>query len=206
MADTEKVQDISSLTVSASVLAKIIGVTTDRRVRSLAQEGIFVKAAQGRYKLMDSMHNYILNMRVANDAMKTHSELEDELDLNSEKAKHERIKRHITELKLALMKGKVHKSEDVEAVMTDMLTNFKTKVLSLPSKLTPQLVNRDKSYILDLLTNEFTELLSELAEYNPADFYGKEYVDADDSEDDQENDDEEEYEIPDDYEELDVND
>lgn len=190
MADTEKVNDIDSVTVTAGVLGGILGVS-ERRVRGLAQEGIFVKASQGRYKLKESMHNYVLNLRVANDAGKTiQSDLEDELDLNTEKAKHERIKRHMSELKLALMKGEVHKSNDVEAVMMDMLVRFKTKIVSLPSKLTPQLVDRDKSYILNALTEELNQVLEELSSYNAADFYGKEYIDAEELDEEQEEDDE----------------
>lgn len=190
MADTEKVSDIDSVTVTAGVLGGILGVS-ERRVRGLAQEGIFVKASQGRYKLKESMHNYVLNLRVANDAGKTiQSDLEDELDLNTEKAKHERIKRHMSELKLALMKGEVHKSNDVEAVMMDMLVRFKTKIVSLPSKLTPQLVDRDKSYILNALTEELNQVLEELSSYNAADFYGKEYIDAEEVDGEEEEDNE----------------
>ena len=187
MTDTEKVNDIDSVTVTAGVLGGILGVS-ERRVRGLAQEGIFVKASQGRYKLKESMHNYVLNLRVANDATKnTSSDLEDELDLKIEQAKHIRVKRHMSELKLALMKGEVHKSSDVEAVMTDMLVRFKTKMISLPSKLTPQLIDRDKSYILNKLTEELNQVLNELSSYNAADFYGKEYIEAEelDEEDDE---------------------
>ena len=176
MEKTEKVDDISSVTVSAKVLSRILGVC-DRRIRMLAQEGILVKASQGRYKLEESLHNYILNLRVANDANKN-LDLEDELNLDVERAKHERVKRHMSELKYALMKGVVHKSEDVKVVMTNMLTNFKSKILGLPSKLTPQLIQRDKAYVEEILTNEMNEALIELSEYNAADFYGKEFVDA----------------------------
>lgn len=176
MADTEKVDDISQITVSAKVLGKIIGVS-DRRIRQLANEGILTKASSGRYILQDSLHSYILNLRVANDNTRMQTDLEDELDLKTEQAMHERIKRHMSELKYALMKGTTHRSEDVEAVMTNMLTNFKTKLINLPSKLTPLLVDRsDKGYILDLLTRECYEVLNELSNYNASDFYGDEYV------------------------------
>lgn len=179
MAETEKVDDIEQLTVSAKVLCKIIGVG-DRRIRQLANEGILTKASSGRYKLQESIHNYILNLRVANDFNRA-PELEDELDLKNEQALHERVKRHMSELKYALMKGHVHRAEDVEAVMTNMLTNFKTKLINLPSKLTPLLVDRkDKGYILDLLTEEFHEVLNELSEYSAKDFYGDEYIEVDD--------------------------
>ncbi len=177
MAENEKVDDISKITVSAKVLGKIIGVG-DRRIRGLAEEGILTKVSSGRYNLQESLHSYILNLRVANDAAKSQQDLEDELDYGLEKAMHERVKRHITELHYALMKGNVHKSEDVEAVMTNMLTNFKTKIMNLPSKLTPLLVDRsDKKYILELLTNEFYEALNELSNYNAGDFYSDDYID-----------------------------
>lgn len=176
MVETEKIQDIGSITVSASVLGKMIGVTSDRRVRALAQEGIFVKASQGRYKLQESIYNYILNLKVANEAGNSMSNLDDEPDLDIEKAKHERVKRHIDELKLALMRGDVHKSSDVEAVMMDMLTKFKMKCLSIPSKLTPILEEKDKEFILETLTDEMNDLLNELSGYNAESFYGKEYI------------------------------
>lgn len=182
MADTEKVDDISRITVSAGVLSKIIGVS-DRRIRQLADEGILTKVSSGRYNLQESLHSYILQLRVVNDAEKNSSNLEDKLDFGLEKAMHERVKRHITELKYALMKGQVHRSEDVESVMTNMLINFKTKLISLPSKLTPLLVDRDdKKYILELLTNEMHEVLNELSQYNASDFYSDDYVDIDDDE------------------------
>ncbi|MDF2486713.1 MAG: hypothetical protein K0R46_2881 [Herbinix sp.] len=178
-AETEKVDDLSRITVSAGVLGKIIGVS-DRRIRQLADEGILTKVSSGRYSLQESLHSYILNLRVANDADRGQKELEDKLDYALEKAMHERVKRHMSELQYALMKGNVHRAEDVEAVMLNMLTNFKTKILNLPSKLTPLLVNRsDKKYILELLTDEFGEALDELSNYNASDFYSDEYIDID---------------------------
>lgn len=179
MAESEKVQDISNVTVSASVLGRILGVT-DRRVRALAQEGLFSKAAQGRYYLQESIHNYIVSLRVANDALKP--ELEDELVLETEKAKHERIKRHMSELKYSRMKGDSHKSSDVERVMTNMLVNFKSKILALPSKLTPQLTHKDKVEVEKILTEAVTETLIELSDYNAEDFYSEEFVGIDDEE------------------------
>jgi len=179
-----KLDDISSITVSAGALSKTLGIS-ERMVRYLAEDGIMVKTSSGRYKLQESIFNYIANLRVNND-MKNMPKLEDELDLDIEKALHERVKRHITELKLALMKGKVHKSEDVEAVMMDMLANFKTKLLAIPSKLTPLLLDKDKAQIQNILTDEIYETLTELSSYNAMDFYGKEYVDNEDEPEEEE--------------------
>ena len=55
-----------------------------------------------------------------------------ELNIEEEKALHERVKRHISELRLQTMKGELHKAEDVEKVMTDMLTSFKNKGYEYP--------------------------------------------------------------------------
>ncbi|BBF41992.1 hypothetical protein lbkm_0674 [Lachnospiraceae bacterium KM106-2] len=185
MANTEKVDDVSQITVSAKVLSKMIGVT-ERRIRQLAEEGILVKASQGRYKLNDSIHGYILTLKIANESKSFSNDLDDELDLDKEKALHERVKRHMAELKYALMKGDVHKSEDVEDVMNNMLSNFKSRCLSLPSKLTPLLLDRsDKAYVLKLLTDNIMQLLNELSEYNANDFFGDEYIDCDEDEEDE---------------------
>lgn len=177
----DKLDDIESITVSAKVISKIIGVS-ERMVRYLAQDGIMVKTSSGRYKLQDSLYNYITNLRVNNDINNSQMNLEDELNLDVEKALNERVKRHMNELKFALMKGKVHKSEDVETVMTDMLANFKTKLVGLPAKLTPQLANKDKSEIQNILTDEMLDVLAELADYNARDFYGDEYIENFDEE------------------------
>jgi hypothetical protein len=49
------------------------------------------------------------------------------------------------------------------------------------------LVNRtDKKYVLDLLTNEFREILEELSEYNASDFYSDDYIDIDEDDPDDE--------------------
>ncbi|MFA9464057.1 MAG: hypothetical protein ACERKN_07160 [Velocimicrobium sp.] len=177
-----KLDEIDSITVSAKVLSKMLRVS-ERMVRYLAQDGIMVKTSSGRYKLEESISNYVANLRVNNDLKKDKTQLEDDLDLNTEKALHERVKRHITDLKYGLMKGNVHKSEDVEAVMIDMLTNFKTKMTALPSKLTPMILDKDKAQIQMILSEEIYEALREISGYNAADFYGKEYIDSDEEDD-----------------------
>ena len=59
--DTEsaKVTDIDNLTVSVGVLANIFGLT-ERSIRLKAEEGIIVRASKGRYRLVESLKNYVL--------------------------------------------------------------------------------------------------------------------------------------------------
>lgn len=176
--NSRKIEDISAVTVSSKVLSEIIGVT-DRRVRQLGEEGIFVRAAKGRYKLADSVKNYILTLKLANDSENISVD-DGELDLEQEKAKKERVNRMIAELKFAKMKGDVHSSKDVEAVMTDMLSAFKSRLMNMPAKVSPILTERNTGFINDYLTKEVLNILTELKDYNSKDFYGDEYVDLDD--------------------------
>lgn len=175
--EIEKTTDLSQVAVAAGVLSKMLGIS-DRRIRQLADEGVIIRVSQGRYNLEKSIKGYVLNLKIANSS-KEQLRLDDELDLEKEKAKHERVKRQMAEMKLSLMRGRMHKSEDVEAVMMDMLANFKARCLNLPAKLTPQLVSRDdKGYIMSLLTDEINQALQELAEYDPAEFYSDDYIEG----------------------------
>lgn len=174
-ADSIKTTDISAITVNSSALEKIIGVS-DRRIRQLAEENIIIRAAKGRYKLMDSVTNYILTLKVQMEANNAES-VDGEIDLEEEKAIHERVKRHISELKLQTMRGELHKSEDVERVMMDMLASVRAKLLSMPTKLAPILVSRsDIDFVRNTINREVMEALNELKDYNPKEFYSDEYV------------------------------
>lgn len=178
--ESAKVTDIDSLTVSAAVLGNIFGVT-DRRIRQMAEEGIIVRAAKGRYNLVDSLKNYILSLKLAVDSNDSDNP-DGELKFEEEKALHERVKRHISEMKLQTMKGELHKADDVRHVMTDMLSSFKIRMMNIPAKVAPVLEDRDAGYIKERLTSEVTEALNELKDYNPADFYSDEYVEGEDDE------------------------
>lgn len=157
--ESAKVTDIDSLTVSAAVLGNIFGVT-DRRIRQMAEEGIIVRAAKGRYNLVDSLKNYILSLKLAVDSNDGDNP-DGELNFEEEKALHERVKRHISEMKLQTMKGELHKADDVRHVMTDMLSSFKTRMMNIPAKVAPVLEDRDAGYIKERLTSEVTEALNE---------------------------------------------
>ena len=185
--DSAKITNIDSITVSAAVLGDMFGVT-DRRIRQMAEEGIVVRAAKGRYKLVESIKNYLLTLKLAAEGVGV--ELADgEINFDEEKALHERVKRHISELKLQVMKGELHKAEDVQIVMMDMLVAFKTKMMSIPSKTAPILENREVAFIKERLTKEVIEALNELKDYDPKTFYSDEYVEESEGEYEQENND-----------------
>lgn len=181
--DSTKVTNIDNITVSAAVLGNLFGVG-DRRIRDLADEGVITRAAKGRYKLVDSIKNYLLTLKLAAEGVGVDM-ADGEINLEEEKGLHERVKRHISELKLQTMKGELHKAEDVETVMMDMLAAFKTRMMNIPSKVAPILENRDAAYIKDRLTSEVTEALNELKDYDPKVFYSDEYVESEEEDEQQ---------------------
>ena len=175
---SEKVEDITAVTVSSSVMANLLSVT-DRRVRDLAQEEILVRVKRGRYDLAQSIKNYILHIKTNNN-LKDIS-VDQDIDLEKEKALHERIKKETSELKLKVMKGELHYSEDVEKVMTDMLIMFRNKVMSMGSKIAPMIISRtDLNVIEDIVNDECISALEELSEYDPMLFYNDECIDIED--------------------------
>lgn len=179
MADRLRKEDLSNVSVNASVLQELFGVG-DRMIRYLVQQGIIEKEGRGKYPLMKNIKSYITTLKVENQGKSVQTIGEDELDLGEEKAKHERVKRQITEIKLQLIKGQVHKSEDVEAVMTDMFVKFKSKIESLPSKLAKRLEGETRIAIQKVLQEELAGALEELSSYDPQDFYSDEHIDVSD--------------------------
>ena len=60
--------------------------------------------------------------------------------------------------------------------MTEMVSNLRTQLLGLPSKLAPILNGADRDRIYDVLTQEIEEKLAELSEYRPEMFMSEEVV------------------------------
>lgn len=175
MAEKRKIDDISDLTVSAKVMGECLSVG-DRMVRHLADEGLLKRDSHGKYLLLHSVKNYILALKASKAGEHVDVGPGNVLDLNQEKASNEHWKALINEIKLQLIQGKVHKSEDVGRVLTDMLLNFKDKITAIPAKLATKLEGKSKQEIQDIVTEELSFVLNELSEYNPADYYSDEHI------------------------------
>lgn len=178
--DNEKIaEDMQDIAVPSSVLEELFGVT-DRTIRYLAEQGMVSRNSHGRYQLMKSVKGYILALRASKAGTKIRLDDEEaDLDLDLERAKHEHVKKQISEIKLQLIKGQVHKAEDVQAVMTDMLAKFRSKMTALPAKLAKKLEGKNRKEIQAILKKEIDNALSELSAYNPSDFYSDEHIEID---------------------------
>ena len=172
--ENKNLTEIERVTVSAGGLKQLLMFKDDSRVRQLAGEGIFIRASKGRYLLFESLQNYIKTLKVQKDVQS--AEAENDVDYKTERAKLEQVKRIQAELKLALMKGELHKSNDVERVMTDMLARIRSRFLQMPSKMAPLLAEKETGEIKKMLSNEVRDILEELKEYDPKDFYSEDFV------------------------------
>lgn len=134
---------------------------TERNVRLLRDKGVLTEYREGLYDLKTATRQYINFLRQKNPGA------EEKVDYNTERAKLVRAKRESEELDLQLRKNELHKTEDIEQVMTDMLMKFKSKLMAIPAKLSPILSKKkDKVEIFNLLKKSIDETLEELSDFD----------------------------------------
>lgn len=176
---TKNDADLTEIVVASKVLESLFGLK-DRTIRDLADKGIVKRDSHGKYLLWNSAKGYITALKAINagkNGIKTEDD-EQDLDYDREHAAHERVKRQISEIRLQLIKGQVHKAEDVERVMTDMFEKFKSKMNAIPSKMAKKLEGKSRIEIQTVLREEIDGALIELSNYNPQDFYSDEHIEV----------------------------
>lgn len=153
--------DAAGRTVGTSELAAILGLT-DSRIRQLERSGTIEKIGRGQYDLAGTVQGYCKYLK---DAIATP-------DGMSEKDLLDRTRRKKLELEISIIQGDLHRADDVRRVMNDMLSAFRQRILSIPTKAAPRLMGiMELVVIQDVLRKEIHEGLSELADYNPEAFY-----------------------------------
>ena len=175
----------AEVTWTAGKMAEACSVTT-RRLGQLAEEGVMKKVSHGRYAVIPSLLAWNKQLR---EQVRHNEEIDEELSIyddvqhiDVERAKHEHLKIKLTEIKLELLEGKVHKAEDVERVVTDMLLKMKSKLQAIPSQIAPRIEGKKKAEIEELLNIEIEKALMELSEYNADDFRSDDYIEVSDEE------------------------
>lgn len=158
--DSEK----NTYIVTTAEISEIFGIST-RRVQQLAKDGVFVRVGHGQFDLPASVNSFI-------EYRLDDTKDEGVLDKSTEEAMWTRARRQKTELELQIMRGDLHRSEDVRRVMNDMLGAFRARILSIPSKFSPQLVGLTEiPPIKVVLKQAVHEALEELSDYDPMVFY-----------------------------------
>lgn len=114
-------KNCSSIMLGTADTARVLGITP-RRLQQLVKEDIITKENYGKYEMTKVVPAY-LQFRISQ------IECTDEEDLNFKKEKTllTRAQRKKAEMELAVMKGELHKAEDVERVMNTMLSAFRNR-------------------------------------------------------------------------------
>ncbi|MER2121847.1 MAG: hypothetical protein ABS935_16380 [Solibacillus sp.] len=173
MSSTGKTKLDERTIVNTKALAKMFNMT-ERNVRYLVEEGIIARVNHGRYDLIDTVSRYITFLKMSNDGL-DESKVQESLEY--EKWLHEKAKREKAEIELSHLKKEMHKADEVEKVLNHMLTSFRSKMLSLPSKTALLLASKDDPKEIEaLLERDIYEALAELADYEPSLFFEEDDV------------------------------
>ena len=143
--------------VSTTELAAVLGITA-RRVQQLAQDGKFVPVKKGRYRLAECVQIYIKS--VARD------DIEVELEKKLAEVKLKNAKAEMAELETDELRGKMHRSEDVEAITLDLIYAVRSALLALPGRLAIDVVNANSTpEAAEIIKKEVFKLMKELSSY-----------------------------------------
>lgn len=163
---------INSVVTTQTQMARALRIS-QQRVSQMVKDGTLPVDENGSLLLVDGIKSYLANSS-GGDAS--------EIDIDKERALHEKAKREITELKLEKLKKNLYSAQVVEYVMTAMAANLRSQLLGLPSKLAPMLEGKKKEEIYSQMTKEIEEKLGELAAYSP-ELYSEEIEGEDEDED-----------------------
>lgn len=154
---------------STEIMAKLFELDP-RRVQQLAKEGILPAASQRPYKfdLLPTVKAYIryLRDRANGKEAKTADTVKVEADKLRAEADLKQSKAKIAELQLKELEGKMHRSEDVEALTNDLVYTARSMIMALPGRLAMDVVQAGSANEASaLIRTECYKILNELAGY-----------------------------------------
>lgn len=154
---------------STDIIAKLFDLNV-RRVQQLAKEGILPAASQRPYKfdLLPTVKAYIryLRDRANGKEAKTADTVKAEADKLRAEADLKQSKAKIAELQLKELEGKMHRSEDVEALTNDLVYTARSMIMALPGRLAMDVVQAGSANEASaLIRTECYKILDELAGY-----------------------------------------
>ncbi|GHS90855.1 hypothetical protein AGMMS49957_17530 [Synergistales bacterium] len=162
---------MANQTYSTDFIAKLFMIS-ERRVQQLTKEKILPQVSRGNYDVVTTIQSYV---RYLGERIKSG----DDADLQKERALLTKAQRETAELELALMRGELHKSEDVMRVWTENVMNCRLRLLAIPTKIAPILAeNSDAQSVQEILKEAIYEAIDELAEYNKGRISSMEIMDG----------------------------
>lgn len=172
-------KDIQKITVSSTELAKLCGCSP-RMIRYYDEEGIIVNAGtvnKKSYVLGDAIKAIIAKHDSDAKAKKGNAKEDAERKLKAE-ADYKESQAEMAEIKLKEIKGQMHRSDDVEAAMTDIVYAFRSAMLALPGKLAMDIIKcKEPNEASVMIREECYKALEDLSNYKyDPEFYKKRVI------------------------------
>lgn len=154
---------INEKEISTTELAAVLGVTA-RRVQQMAQDGTLVTSRKGRFLLGDAVQRYLRFI--------TRDPVDDE-SVKIEKARRtaevqlKASKATVAKLEAEELRGKMHRSEDVEAMTEDLIYTIRGALISLPGRLAVDCAAAESApECSEIIRKEVYKVMRELAAYH----------------------------------------
>ena len=149
--------------VNTTTMAAVLGLTV-RRVQQLIQDGTLQTESKGRILLIENVQRYISyagNGRISEEEQKL------ELAKKAADVKIKKARADILRLEAEELKGNFHRSEDVEAITTDLVMSIRSMLTSLPGRLAVAVAQHDSAEECSLIIKEqINDVLNALADYD----------------------------------------
>lgn len=154
------------------VIARLFGKTA-RRIYQLTQDGVLPTEPTpegNRYDLLPTVQRYIQYLEEKNKSGQPAAvteKLEKKLDAE---IKYKEAKAGKAKLELDELKGKLHRSEDIEKITNELVFSVRSMLLALPGRVAMDLAATNTApAVSEYMARHVAALLDELAthEYNP---------------------------------------
>lgn len=148
--------------VSVAELAALLDLSADR-IYQLIRGGTLQTVKRGRLLLADSLQRYIATINkepVSDEDMKLEKiKRSAEVTLKHSKAQ-------IAKLEADELRGKMHRSEDVEAMTADLIYTVRSSLLALPGRLAVDVAAvKTSAEAAEVIRKEVALLMQELTQY-----------------------------------------
>ena len=142
--------------VSTTELACVLGIT-GRRIRQMAEDGQLQKVSKGRFLLADSVQRYVKFLSDGPMLEKTRRVAETTMKAS---------KATIAKLEAEELKGKMHRSEDVAAMTTDLIYAIRGAMMALPGRLAVDVASANSpAEAAEIIRREVNKAMRELSNY-----------------------------------------
>lgn len=154
---------------SSAIIGKLFDLS-DRRVQQLAKEGVLPTASTRPYKfdLLPTVKAYIkyLSDKANGKEGKTADTVQAEADKLRAEADLKQSKAAIADMQLKELEGKMHRSEDVEAMTNDLVYTVRSMIMALPGRLAMDVIQAmSAAEASALIRSECSHILTELSNY-----------------------------------------